>query len=184
MVLKSAAYRYVSRCSQLIKGDALMDRREFVAALVAAGVVCAGFNTGCDKPETAPPKSASNNNTNAESTPEGETAKNSNNLAVDNSNDKGLSEKNSRIKKSNSGRKPPMDNPVQTQPTTEPGTVRNSNNPATDNSNGNKPRHKPLTDNPAGGDYTSCWCEKSKDYVPCCYDEKKRVIACPSKCPF
>jgi hypothetical protein len=165
-----------------------MNRREFVAALVAAGVVCSGFNSGCDKPQTEPAKSASNNNTNAQATPELETVKNSNNLAVDNSNDKTLSE-NTGNKNSKTGRKPLKDNPVRTERPPELETVRNSNNPAGDNSGGNtqsnnKPRHKPLTDNPAGSDYTACLCEKTKERVDCCYDENRRVIPCPSQCPF
>jgi hypothetical protein len=149
-----------------------MDRREFVAALVAAGAVCAGLNIGCNKTETAPEKSASNTNTNSNSAREAETTGNSNNPAVDNSGANAPSEK-AGIKKSKPVDKAPRAKPAEPGPAVEPETVTNSN----------KPRHKPIDDNPAGPDISECYCKKTNTNVDCCWDEKKRkYVPCP--CPF
>jgi hypothetical protein len=101
-----------------------MDRRKFVAMMVAAGVVGAGLNTGCGKNENNSVKTIENTNSqplvNAGSSPANETPGGSNNLTADKSPDTTKKETPEKSTPEKITKETPGDNPVKRLRTPRP----------------------------------------------------------------
>lgn len=121
-----------------------MDRREFVALIMAAGAVSAGLNVGCNTQDTVPKKTTQDTTTNTPTVGIEKTENANNTTATDGSEGK-----------------PSMAN----TPTNKPAVAHTSTDKPKPAST---PKHQARSESPAGEYDTVCQNSKGK-WVDCCY---------------